>query len=232
MKIAILSDIHGNYLALEAVLNEATRAGVEYLFILGDVVGYYYHPDKVMELLGAWPAELIQGNHEQMLKNTITNAAVLKDYKEKYGSGLEFAFTKLNQETQQKLVNLSSHKIHEIDHLKLELCHGSPWDRDYYIYPDSKTEILDKCADTEADYVFMGHTHYPYIYQNKRKVIANAGSVGQSREKGSIASWIVLDTSNRVLVFKYTKYDALPVIEEVKITDPQLPYLYEVLLRN
>ncbi len=57
MKIGVLSDIHGNHYALKAVLEEARRCGVEYLFILGDLVGYYYYPDEVLKLLEGWPKE-------------------------------------------------------------------------------------------------------------------------------------------------------------------------------
>jgi hypothetical protein len=52
-------------------LEEARRCGVEYLFILGDLVGYYYYPDEVLKLLEDWPKEVIQGNHEGMLKEVL-----------------------------------------------------------------------------------------------------------------------------------------------------------------
>ena len=68
MKIAVLSDIHGNHLALREVLDDASRLDVGELFVLGDSVGYYYHPDKVLEQLTAWQMEMIQGNHEPMLQ--------------------------------------------------------------------------------------------------------------------------------------------------------------------
>ena len=69
MKIAVLSDIHGNNLALKLVLDEARILGVERLFILGDIVGYYYHPEEVIHLLNDWHKEMIQRNHESMLKD-------------------------------------------------------------------------------------------------------------------------------------------------------------------
>ncbi|MFO0212044.1 MAG: metallophosphoesterase family protein, partial [Pseudanabaena sp.] len=68
MKIGVLSDIHGNHLALEAVLKEARKLGVEKLLILGDLVGYYYHSVEVLRQLEEWSTEMIGGNHEEMMK--------------------------------------------------------------------------------------------------------------------------------------------------------------------
>ena len=64
MKVGIISDIHGNHYALEEVLKVAIREGVEKLLVLGDIVGYYYHPEIVLEMLYKWSYEIIKGNHE------------------------------------------------------------------------------------------------------------------------------------------------------------------------
>ena len=60
MKIAIMSDIHGNYDALFEVLKIAKKEDVKHLLILGDLVGYYYHPDKILELLSEWNYDIIK----------------------------------------------------------------------------------------------------------------------------------------------------------------------------
>ncbi len=59
MKIAVISDIHGNYDALVAVLKKAKTEGVEHLLVLGDIVGYYYHPDKILKALSEWSFDMI-----------------------------------------------------------------------------------------------------------------------------------------------------------------------------
>ena len=135
MKIAILSDIHGNDIALKPVLEKAQKLGVTKLFILGDFVGYYYRPDKVLQLLEDWDFEAIQGNHEGMLRSAWSDSSQIKKITQKYGQGLKFAIEKLSNEQVQFLVKLPSWKQINIDGIKFELCHGSPWDRDVYIYP-------------------------------------------------------------------------------------------------
>lgn len=231
MKIAVLSDIHGNHYALEAVLNEAAKAGIERIFVLGDVVGYYYHPDKVIQLLEKWPVEIIQGNHERMLKRAVADPGFLVEVRTKYGSGLDRALVLLSYDQITELIGAPSNKDVSIDNLQIGLFHGSPWDSDSYIYPDADRKILDKATMPQYDYVFLGHTHYPFSYYNGNTVLVNPGSVGQFRGKGGVATWVMLDTSNWSLVFKHTAYDVSTLIEEVKKTDPEIPYLQQVLKR-
>ncbi len=232
MKIAVLSDIHGNHLALKLVLDEARILGIERLFILGDIVGYYYHPDAVIELLKDWPKEMIQGNHEGMLKDAEEDFSTADAIRNKYGSGIDFALKKLSKQWIKELTELPSRMTRCIDGLQFELCHGSPWERDHYVYPDTHKDILDKCLISGADFVFLGHTHRPFFYQKDNTSVVNVGSVGQSRDRGSIANWAFVDTDNRTLVFKNTFYDSSSIIEEVKKNDPLLPYLYEFFLRK
>jgi putative phosphoesterase len=232
MRVAILSDIHGNHLALEAVLNEASKIGVDYLFILGDLVGYYYHPDKVLELIDDWKKEIIQGNHEEMLCQVIKNDNVFDELIGKYGSGIYFAKKLLANNDIDSLIKLPVNIKLIIDDLHIGLYHGSPWDSNYYVYPNADNDIFDKCSSPGADFVFMGHTHYPFINYRKGTVLINVGSVGQARDYGGLASWAILDTENRGVVFKHTPYDPASLINEVKKIDTHLPYLYEVLLRT
>ena len=67
MRIGVLSDIHGNNFALEQVLIEARKEGLTKLLVLGDIVGYYYSPEKALDLLYDWDFLMIKGNHEEIL---------------------------------------------------------------------------------------------------------------------------------------------------------------------
>ena len=232
MKIAVISDIHGNDEALKVVLEEAKRDSVCRIFVLGDIVGYYYHPDKVIKLLDCWQKDIVGGNHEQMLKDIQEKKISLEEITNKFGSGIKHAFAKLTTKRINELVNLPLIKQVDFDKVKFLLCHATPWNHEYYIYPDMKEGSLDKFSKYQADFIFLGHTHYPYIYQKNKQMIVNVGSVGQSREIGGLASWTIIDTANRVLKLKATPYDTEDLIEEVKKNDPQLPYLYQVLTRN
>lgn len=231
MRIAVLSDIHGNYLALDSVLKEVKEFGVKRLFILGDLVGYYYHPDKVMKLLNDWPVDIIQGNHEEILKRAVKDKVFLKQIYLKYGSGINMAINKLIDTQILELTELPWKKIIRIDDLSIVLSHGAPWERDCYVYPNSDLSVLKRCCVLGAEFIFLGHTHYPFVFRNDGCTVINVGSVGQARAQGGIASWALLDTVEKKVELKNTQYDTTPLVNEVKLIDPHVPYLYKVLLR-
>lgn len=232
MKIAVLSDIHGNIEALGEVLREAKKIKIEHIFVLGDLVGYYYHPDEVLKLLNDWPTDMIQGNHEKMLVESIENKNRETEISNKYGSGIKIAKKKLSSEIIHHLTNLPTRKRVVLDNIEFELCHGSPWDNDFYIYPDSDKEIFDRCRIKAADFVFLGHSHHPFVFNKNDCLIANVGSVGQSRQTGGVANWCIVDTSNKSLVFKNTPFETKGVVAEIERIDPDIPYLRDVLLRK
>jgi predicted phosphodiesterase len=99
MKVGVLSDIHGNHYALKKVLESARNEKVEKLLILGDLVGYYYHPEIVLSLISEWDYDIIKGNHEIILQELKENRLDSKELKTKYGSGHELALKLIDNET-------------------------------------------------------------------------------------------------------------------------------------
>lgn len=232
MKIAILSDIHGNSIALKAVLEGFRKENIEEIFCLGDFVGYYYRSDEVWTSLESWPKEVIGGNHEQMLKDSLASDSKSREIRERYGSGIQQSLKKLKPEVIEMFIKLPSRKRVIRDGVRFELCHGSPWDRDFYVYPDASSEILDRCYIEDTDFVLMGHTHRPFLKKIKECSLVNPGSVGQARDKGSQASWAIIDTDAKDVKFMSTPYNPEALIKEAQAFDPDLGYLQQVLVRN
>ena len=232
MKVAVLSDIHGNHLALAKALDQAEQYGVECLLVLGDIVGYYYHPDQVLKLLEQWPKVMVQGNHERLLETVFNDPQKAEAIRKKYGSGINIALDRLSADSIMTLIELPRTKIVKLAGLSFFLCHGSPWDEDQYIYPNSDNILLERCVVGGTDFVLMGHTHYPLTYEKNGIIIANPGSIGQSREKGGLANWALIDTDNRTISIKSTPYDVCTVVQEANVIDPDIPYLRRVLLRG
>lgn len=232
MKIAVLSDIHGNIIALEAVLREMNGLNVERIFVLGDVVGYYYHPDEVLRLLEHFKTTYIRGNHERMLKEAREHQEAGRKIEEKYGHGISAALKLLSHEDLDMLTELPDTATILQDGVRFFLCHGSPWSNDEYVYPDAPPAVLEKCAAIDVDFVLMGHTHYPFVRRGSGATVLNPGSVGQPRDHGNMASWAIVDTANKDIVFKRTVFDIVSLIEEAQKIDPSVPYLREVLQRN
>ncbi len=231
MKIAILSDIHGNSIALKVVLKEIHGMHIEHIFVLGDFVGYYYHPDEVLEALSHFKKTFVRGNHEDMLKGVRNDPEMARKIEEKYGHGISIALKSLSSKEIDMLTNLPETATVELGGKRFFLCHGSPWKNDEYIYPDAPTATLEKCTKMDADFVLMGHTHHPFIHRGSGATLVNPGSVGQARDHGGQASWAVIDTASGDVVFKRSPFDIVPLIEETKKTDPSVKYLREVLQR-
>ena len=232
MKIGILSDIHGNHYALAEVLRIARKEKIQKLLILGDLVGYYYHPEKALEMLKEWDMVFIKGNHEKILEQLLLKSKQGSDVQKKYGSGHSFALKNLSTDQLQVLITAPDQQKITFDNVKLLMCHGSPWDPDLYLYPDSEGEILDKCNVKDVDFVLTGHSHYPFVYRNQNSVLINVGSVGQSRNMGGLASWVLINTTNKCFELKATPYNITPLLKEIEIIDPEITYLKDILTRN
>jgi putative phosphoesterase len=232
MKIAVLADIHGNIAALRQVLAAARDENVERLFVLGDMVGYYYAARDVIHCLKEWPINAIRGNHERSFAETLENDEAAKLYRKRYGSALDVARETLDPQDIDWLAALADRTTVRLDGLSFELCHGSPRNADEYIYPNAAEDILDACRMTDRDMVLIGHTHYPMLITKPRPMLVNPGSVGQARDIGGFACWALIDTQTQTVMLKRTAYSTCELVEEARRRDPHLPYLVDVLHRG
>ena len=233
MRIGILSDIHANAPALKAVLRAAKKRNVSKLLCCGDFIGYYYDPSLVIDLLDEWDWIGVSGNHEAMLLDWLSNKN-RKKIQKKYGSGIHLASKKLSKRNVQRLIKMSSFIKLRIENYRILLCHGSPWDRDFYVYANSKKKIIDKMFnyDPDFDILFFGHTHYTFYLNKDNKQLINPGSVGQPRDRKPGASWVIWDTKLNDVKFLREKYDNSQVVNMCRKYDPELKYLEEVLKRK
>jgi len=230
MRIGLLSDIHGNANALAAVLASARRHGVQRLFCTGDVVGYYYEPHKCLDLLSDWEVDFVRGNHEDMLFSMMQDPSVAQAIKTKYGSALSVALNLLTSYQLTFLANLPETKSVSVHDKRFLLCHGSPWDTNFYVYPDSSDEIFHRCILGGEDYVILGHTHYQLAVRYGGTLIINPGSVGQPRGRGrGTAHWAVLDLDTGGVTHHEVTYDSLSVVAQAAVNDPEILYLRSIL---
>ncbi len=230
MKIGIISDIHGNYDALITVLNEAKQKGVEHLLVLGDIVGYYYHPEKILNALSEWRFDMIKGNHEYILENLIADPSLSASIRIKYGSGHKEAVNKLSLQQLNFLKDLPETKSVILDGISFLMSHGSPWSNDFYIYPDCDSATVKKCDSIEHDFVLIGHSHYAFAIKNENSILINPGSVGQSRQIGGKASWCIINTENCCFQILSTDYNVQNLLLEVSEKDKDIPLLRKFLI--
>lgn len=233
MKTGIISDLHGNAVALETVLEDIKKAGAKELLIAGDFVGYYYRPNEIFTLLHSWSWDGILGNHDVALRALSSGKGNhMLAYRAKYGSGLDLALERLSSKGRDLLFSLPQQKEIIRSGKKILLCHGSPFDAEAYVYPDAGEALFAKIASLGYDFVVMGHTHYPLVKRLTHCTIINPGSVGQPRDEGSMASWALVDFESGETELHRTRFSPNEMIQEARLNDPRVPYLQDILQRK
>lgn len=231
MKVALISDVHGNLPGLDAVIAAAEAEGVEQWLCMGDLVGYYYWPAEVVERLEARQTIMVRGNHERYLEEVRANPARLAELTGQYGHGLAIALEALD-DLRGRLTALPDRRAVECDGLRILLCHGSPENPDAYIYPDAAPAERAAMAAPGYDMVCFGHTHHPVIWREQGVLVVNPGSVGQPRDWRPGACWALLDTADRSVALRREAYDMAPVEAACVTHDPALDHLRSVLTRK
>ena len=190
MRIGILSDVHGNLIGLDACISLFKKYQVDQIVCLGDHVGYIPDSGLAIEMLQAHDALSLLGNHDAMI---IGKASVPKGKQDRfrYKETLECLKEKHLEYLSQQ-VPLRQEKVYRSNVL---FVHGSPWDPLWeYVYPDSN---LDRFLNLGYDFVFMGHTHRPFIKHLEHVTIVNVGSCGLPRDQGNLLSCVIFDSKKK-----------------------------------
>lgn len=211
MSIAFLSDIHGNSIALECLLNELNRNPVDEIYFLGDAVNYYPDCNEVVNLLRENKVCCIKGNHDFMVT---ANQQVSEDVASIYR--LHQTRDKLTRQNFEYLDKLPICMDVDFDNVKIHLVHGSPSNElEGYLYPDSDLTSLE---NLKYDFIFCGHTHRAMVRKVGNVTIANPGSIGMPRDIGNKLSYLLFDSDTgsctikrldlpvKDIKYKYGKY--------------------------
>ena len=230
MKIGLLSDVHGNHVAMKAVM-EFLVPEVDTFAFLGDICGYYPFLTECLDLYPRDNVVGVRGNHDSVLiycyKKRIAPSS---NYEEKYGSALSKSLLTMTDEKIGPLLELPLTCSRNWCGVEVAMYHGSPWDvLKGRIYPDFQD--WERFADVSADVVLLGHTHYPLIKFVHGKHIINPGSIGQARNCSGLACCAILDLSTITVSLHNIPYSTKSVIESARMNDPSLKYLVEVLER-
>ena len=220
MRLLILSDIHANLQALEAVLGAAPAGSWDRAVVLGDLVGYGADPNAVVDSVRALdPLAVIRGNHDKA-------ACGLDD-----GSNFNVVARTAAAWTSNTLTPANRTYLRElpagptlIDD-SVEICHGAPFDEDHYIFDlmDARQAI----ETAQRPICFFGHTHLPVLFYDDGsefdalvpedadsrialpegvRFLINTGSVGQPRDGDPRAAFGVYDTGARALTLRRVEY--------------------------
>lgn len=217
-KLAILSDIHGNLPALEAVDSDLKQFNVDHVIVAGDVISFGPFSKQTAEFVIEKGWSVIRGNNEYFLIDYKTPRAPAA-----WNDPVQFAPTAwLDHQFDQKLKTLiaawpDSLNLRFRDAPPIEVFHGTPkdpWDSIYWTLRDEEIERL--LCNVEANYVICGHTHLPMDRQSGSWRIFNPGSVGVPLDGIFTASYMILEANEEGWkpIFRRIPFDYEAVFEE------------------
>lgn len=216
MKIAVISDIHGNIQALDAVLKNIEQENCEKIFCLGDLAMAGPQPsetiEKIQELMQTKDFTIIQGNTDEMIANCDNQMLhLLQENNPIMANALQNDVTVVTEAQKKFLRNLPKQKELEIDGVKILLVHGSPRKNNENIYDNLKIEDVEEMLEgVDSQVVFCGHTHVPCGYQtNTKQTVVNVGSVGRpfSQEPKSCYAIIEINGAEFSIKHNLVNYD-------------------------
>jgi putative phosphoesterase len=200
VRLAIIADIHSNLPALEVVIEQIAKEGVDQILCAGDIVGYGPYPNEVIERLKGIEITAIQGNHDRaVLSHDSSNMNIQAQ------DAIWWTIDNLKQDGHDYLAQLSSKRSFSWNGLKIGIFHGSPRSDDEYIPEESAEEELLDLA--KSDFLVLGHTHVPFVKSLDQGTIVNPGSVGQPRDGDPRASLTIYDHRLRRFEVKRLAYD-------------------------
>lgn len=216
MTIALISDIHANLAALEAVLEDIAAREIDATYCLGDVVGYGAEPSACLKLVREHCDIRLMGNHEYQVLGLVND-----DY-------LSPVALKSSEWTRQQL---SETELSEIADYAMEarvgdmyLVHASPYQPEQWHYVVSDDEAARAFKSFEERLCFYGHSHLPMIFSTsedgvrqqvghsfepaeEKRYLVNVGSVGQPRDNDSRACYVTSDVDSGDVTYHRVEYD-------------------------
>ena len=211
MRYLVITDIHANLEALDVVLADATVRGYDRTLVLGDIVGYGPDPNAVIErVTGLQPYALVRGNHDKI--------AFGLDQAEGFNvsarAATEWTLNALTPAHRDWLINLPKGPTIVDD--CVEICHGTPFDEDEYIFDElDARRAIDSARQRLC---LFGHTHVAMVFRlagrsigfveltgtrialdADAKYLVNPGSVGQPRDSDPRAAYAIFDAGTRQL---------------------------------
>lgn len=226
MRYLIFTDIHGNLEALLAMFKSIQKKRIDHYIFLGDLVGYGASPNEVIQKITALkPLSIIRGNHDK----AVSGLDSVQTFNPIAASAIFWTKRNITAKNLEYLIRLKQSP--EIVDGTITICHGAPFDEDYYIF--GEFDAAEAFSYIQTPVCFFGHTHFPFVYSfregnvegtflegNANEIrlekgvtyLINPGSVGQPRDRNPRAAFAVYDSEARVVRFHRVEYD----IDEAK----------------
>jgi putative phosphoesterase len=210
LKILILSDIHGNFYALDSVLKQVFH---DMLICCGDLVVDFPFPEQCVSMLRDVNSHICIGNNDAWVAKNQMPSHHLKGLHHRYGAALdrsvELTRRLMSDESRTYLLKLPREDRFSIDGISFYMNHTGP-DLPITRYLHSNTRLSELAGiyrNIRADIMITGHTHVPYVKKVGSGVLINPGSVGEPRDGDPRASFATFDTDTGQVELARLAYD-------------------------
>ena len=226
MRIAILSDIHGNLPALDAVLADLDTQHVDATYCLGDLVGYGASPNEVVARIRELNIPTVMGNYDDGVGfDRDECGCAYTDPAQKALGDRSLAWTKAHTTLENKTTLRTFVPEIRLDAggRRILLVHGSPRKMNEYLFEDRPLSSFQRlAAGSHADVIVFGHTHKPYVKHVDGVWFVNAGSIGKPKDGDWRACYVILSPGNDPPAeFRRVPYDVAAAARAIR--ESELP---------
>ena len=223
MRILLMSDLHANWPALQAV-----KEPFDACLILGDLVDYGLEPTPTIQWVKQKASHAVRGNHDHGVAQFV-KVSGKNGFKYLTGVTRQVTQERISADDRRFLGSLPVTKRVTLDGVKFLLVNATPRDPlDEYSIPDVDFWAR-RLADVDAQVICVGHTHHPYILEVGDKLVINPGSVGQPRDGDPRASYAIIDNQRVELKrVEYAVEDTVTSVLQSNLPEPAKALLAEV----
>jgi putative phosphoesterase len=235
-RAAVITDIHANLAALEAVLRAIDWAGVDAVYCGGDLVGYGPHPNEVCALIERHGIPTIYGNYDYAIARDLDDCGCA--YRDQHDRELgqrsvHWTLQHTSRRSKDFMRGLPFDLRFELGDQRVRLVHGSPRKVNEYLFEDKPARTFERiAAGADCDVLVFGHTHQPWIRDYGDVLFVNCGSVGKSKDGDPRAAFALLELEgDRVVAdIERVDYDAEAVGREVAAAGLPTEYAEKLVL--
>lgn len=221
MRYLVFTDIHGNLEAFRVLLKFAKRRKIDHYIFLGDLVGYGASPNEAIEEMRFLkPISMIRGNHDK----AVSGLDSVQSFNPIAASAIHWTKEHISKKNRDYLTRLKKGPL--VVHGQITICHGAPFDEDYYVF--GEFDAAEAFLYFQTPIAFFGHTHFPFVYTENEHIIEgtfltgdrneiklekgvryliNPGSVGQPRDRDPRAACAVYDSKSGKVTFYRLEYN-------------------------
>lgn len=221
MRLAVISDIHANLHALQAVLADVDRVAPDAIVCLGDLVGYGAYPNEVIDAIRERGIPTVMGNYDEGVGFDLDDCGcVYRDPEEDRRGRQSLLWTRRHTAPDYKayLRNLPMQIRQEVAGSHVLFVHGSPRRINEYLYADRPEATFARIAQVAGcDVLFFGYTHLPYQKRVGKTLFVNTGSVGKPKDGDPRAGYVIVELSHSPKVeFRRVAYDVASATRAVR----------------